>query len=204
MRIVKPSFETIERPPRERALHILCLAGGTCYHSAAEERDAEAQAAFVRRIVNSGHHSVLEHVSATVRLVVDRGVMAELTRHRLASFCLDESTRYCNYSDKDKFGGELTFVDHPSRDNGQYHAWKRFMQASESAYLDALMYGASPQEARSVLPNSLKTVIIMTANIREWMHIFSLRCAPAAHPDMRHIMCQVRDDFQAWLPEVFE
>lgn len=204
MRIVKASFEIVERLPRKRAIWLICLAGGTCYQSGAEERDAEAQSAFVRRIVERAHHSVLEHITVTVRLIVDRGVMAELTRHRVGVSFSIESTRYCNYSDKDKFGGELTFVDHPSRDNGQYHAWKRFMQASESAYLDALMYGASPQEARSVLPNSLKTVIIMTANIREWMHIFSLRCAPAAHPDMRHIMCQVRDDFQAWLPEVFE
>ena len=77
------------------------------------------------------------------------------------------------------------------------------MDTAENWYLAALQKGMSPQEARAVLPNSLKTTIIMTANIREWMHIFNLRCAKAAHPDMRHIMCQVRDDFQAWLPEVF-
>ncbi len=130
-------------------------------------------------------------------------MLAELTRHRLASFSV-ESTRYANYS-KDKFGNEITVIK-PffwKEDSPQYQEWEKAMRACESSYMALIENGAKAQEARSVLPNSLKTDIIITANIREWIHIFNLRCHKASHPQMRQIMLPLLDEFNKRLPVLF-
>lgn len=127
------------------------------------------------------------HQDVTVKFICDRGVSHELVRHRVASFA-QESTRYCNYSN-DKFGGELTVV-RPSWCNSNddiYKVWRDKCMEAESAYFLLLDCGATPQEARSVLPNSLKTEIIVTMNLDGWDHFFGLRCAKSAHPDMREV-----------------
>ena len=127
------------------------------------------------------------HQDITVKFICDRGVSHEIVRHRVASFA-QESTRYCNYS-QDKFGNEITVI-RPSwcgEGEDKYTAWKVGCQNAESAYFNMLADGATPQEARSVLPNSLKTEIIVTMNCDNWKHFFTLRCPSNAHPDMREV-----------------
>jgi thymidylate synthase (FAD) len=191
-----------EGPPR--------LAGDreSCSRCRGTGKEEPSSHKLVRRILDSGHLSVIEHASITVRFICDRGVTHELVRHRLAAYS-QESTRYCNYS-KGKFGGEVTFVKpcfwrtatHTELE--RYHMWCNAMQAAEGAYLDLLVKGASPQEARSVLPNSLKTEIVMTANLREWRHVFKLRCSEKAHPQMRQLMVPLRDELRGKIPLVFD
>ncbi len=190
-------------PAGEAVLANLELAGRTCYKS--EDRiTPDSAAAFVRRIIASGHHSVIEHASVSVRFVCDRGVSHELVRHRLAAFS-QESTRYANYA-QDRFGGEITVI-RPlfwRPDSPAYALWRAAMAQAEASYLELLSQGARPQEARSVLPNSLKTEIVMTANLREWRHVFNLRCSKAAHPQIREIMLPLLVRLQGDLPAVFE
>lgn len=210
MKIIKASAEIISCTPNLE--QVIELAGRTCYKS--EDKITEDSASgFIERIKNFKHESVLEHGSITVRFIVDRGVSHELVRHRLASFS-QESTRYCNYG-KDKFGNEITVIEpcffdqityETDKDNSRYFMrmeWERSCGASERAYFDLLSMGATPQEARSVLPNSLKTEVVMTANPREWRHVFRVRCAKEAHPQMREVMIPLRDTFVTHWPALF-
>lgn len=127
------------------------------------------------------------HQNVTVKFICDRGVSHEMVRHRVASFA-QESTRYCNYSN-DKFGGEITVIRPSWCEEGstEYSIWVTGCDRAESSYFDLLLAGCTPQEARSVLPNSLKTEIIVTMNLNDWDHFFDLRCAATAHPDMREV-----------------
>lgn len=184
------------------ALAIIERAGRTCYKS--EDRIGPGTAeAFVAMLRRRGHFSVLEHASATLRLVTDRGVTHELVRHRIASFS-QESTRYCNYG-----RSAVAFVRPVKADGGPafdgltHEWWLDAMKHAEAAYLALLAEGATPQDARSVLPNSLKTEIVVTANFREWLHVLDLRTSPAAHPQMRHIMGLVRGVLAAEVPALF-
>jgi thymidylate synthase (FAD) len=189
-------------PDPENALGLLEAAGRTCYKS--EDLITPVSASnFVQRIVNSGHLSVIEHVSVTVRLLCDRGITHELVRHRLAAYS-QESTRYANYS-QDKFGNELTFIAPLfwAPDSAIYGRWAAAMEAAEETYLYLLKEGALPQEARSVLPNSLKTEIVMSANLREWLHVFKMRCQQSAHPQAREIMLPLLREFSLRLPQIF-
>ena len=147
---------------------------------------------------------MIEHEKISVKMVCDRGVTHEIVRHRVASYS-QESTRYCNYQ-KDKFGNELTFIKPVfwSEDSEEYAVWKHMMQQCEEQYMHLIRLGASPQEARSILPNSLKTEIVVTMNLREWRHFFRLRTAGAAHPQMREIACMVLEEFRRQIPVVFE
>ena len=127
------------------------------------------------------------HQDITVKFICDRGVSHEIVRHRVASYA-QESTRYCNYGN-DKFGGEISVI-RPSwcgNGTGTYDAWFNGCLDAERSYLGLLAAGATPQEARSVLPNSTKTEIVVTANIDDWAHFFELRCTTSAHPDMREV-----------------
>lgn len=202
MKIIAPSHEILFMPDGETVLKNIELAGRTCYKSH-DKITPDSAAAFVKRILKSGHHSVIEHMAITVRFICDRGIMAELTRHRLASFSV-ESTRYANYA-KDKFGNEITVIQPPFWEEGSpaYERWKAAMERAEADYLALIRMGATAQEARSVLPNSLKTEIVTTANLREWRHIFSLRCDKAAHPQMREIMRPLLAEFHQRIPVVF-
>ena len=203
MKLIAPSFELLDKPDGAVMLQKLELAGRVCYKS--EERiTPDSAAGFVGRILQSGHESVLEHEKLTVRLICDRGVTHELVRHRIASYS-QESTRYCNYS-KDKFQRELTFI-RPffwESEPEKFAVWKKAMEHAEEAYLTLVDLGASPQEARSVLPNSLKTEIVVTMDLREWRHFFRLRTAPAAHPQMREIALPLLEAFRQTVPVVFD
>lgn len=196
MKICNSSFEILQFPTD---ISLLELCGRVCYKSEPKGQPEK----FVKKIIDNGHHSVIEHLSMTVKFVCDRAIANELVRHRLCSFS-QESTRYANYS-KDKFGNEITVIKPCfwSENSNQYSLWLSAMHACEIAYMDLLRCGATPQEARSVLPNSLKTDIIITANIREWIHIFNLRCSKAAHPQIRQIMLPLLDEFNRRLPVLF-
>jgi thymidylate synthase (FAD) len=203
MQITEPFFEILHMPPGDFIIKHIEVAARTCYKS--EDKISETSAAkLIKSLIKSGHHSVLEHASISVKIVCDRGISHEIVRHRLCSFS-QESTRYANYS-KDKFGNEITvikpfFWDEQSE---AYQEWLSAMKATENAYLRLIQMGASAQEARSVLPNSLKTEIVVTANIREWRHIFFLRCGKAAHPQIREVMLPILSEFKQQIPVLFE
>ncbi len=206
MKIIKASASIVAATDNMEQL--LELAGRVCYKSEDRITDTSASA-FIRRMHDSKHESVLEHAAITVRVICDRGVSHELVRHRLASFS-QESTRYCNYS-KDKHGQEITVIEPcfwPEGGNEEFQHkprqyWKISCESSEAFYFRLLRLGATPQEARSVLPNSLKTEVVMTANPREWNHIFRLRCSPQAHPQMREIMIPLHQEFARRWPSLF-
>lgn len=143
-------------------------------------------------------------MALSVRFVCDRGVSHEIVRHRLAAYC-QESTRYCNYS-KGDFGGEITVIKPLYLEEGtaEHRIWKRSCETAEIAYFDLLTEGCSPQEARAVLPNSLKTEVVMTADIREWRHFIKLRNSSAAHPQMREVAGMLAVLFKDNYPVFFE
>jgi thymidylate synthase (FAD) len=202
MKIVAPGFEILTPLDPPALLARLERAGRTCYLS--EGRAAAGSAGpFVRSLIHRGHLSVIEHESLSLRLICDRGVSHELVRHRLASFS-QESTRYVNYGHGPE-GRGLTVIKPLFFEEGseKYARWLLAMEAAEAAYLGLLDAGATAQEARTVLPHSLKTEIVITANLREWRHILALRCGSAAHPQMREIMNLVQYRFQELLPEIF-
>ena len=203
MKIIEPYFEIMDEVDGRKMLQKIEKIGRVCYKS--EELITEDSAeTFVRNILKRGHESVIEHEKISVKMVCDRGVTHEIVRHRVASYS-QESTRYCNYQ-KDKFGNELTFIKPVfwSEDSEEYAVWKHMMQQCEEQYMHLIRLGASPQEARSILPNSLKTESVVTMNLREWRHFFRLRTAGAAHPQMREIACMVLEEFRRQIPVVFE
>lgn len=203
MKVIKPYVEFITPVNGEVILKRLEECGRVCYKSEAKISDTSAQG-FVRGIIKREHEAVLEHCSFTVRFVCDRGVSHEIVRHRMASYC-QESTRYCNYS-KGDFGGEITVIEPCFLVPGTpgYRMWEKSCKLSETAYFDLLDYGCSPQEARAVLPNSLKTEVVMTTNIREWRHFLKLRTAKAAHPQMREVATQLLKMLRESVPVLFD
>ena len=195
MKIIQPKV-IIEAYP-DNLTKIIEKAIRTCYKS--EDRIEEgSDIAIIERIKQNNHESCLEHGSITVRFICDRGVTHELVRHRLAAYS-QESTRYCNYS-KGKFDSGITVIEPfffgDSVTSRVYSIWEDSCIKTEKDYLELLAYGATAQEARSVLPNSLKTEIVMTANPREWRHVFKMRTSNAAHPQIRQIMCPLLEEFR--------
>jgi thymidylate synthase (FAD) len=198
MKIVQPGVQLLWITPD--ASKMIELAGRTCYKSE-DAITEESSGAFCYKMNRSGHHAMLEHASASFRIITDRGVSHEIVRHRIASYA-QESTRYCNYSGS-KFGNECSFIRPPGLTKEQYITWDRACRNAESDYLRMLREGCSAQIARSVLPNCLKTEIVMTANIREWMHFIKLRSSIAAHPQIRPIADQIHEVLRHHLPEIF-
>lgn len=196
MKVVKQSAELLSITPN--AMRLIEQAGRVCYKSEEKMKCVcedgcsvcnKRTIAFVQKIIASGHESVIEHASASILFITDRGMTHELVRHRLCAYS-QESTRYCNYGNND---GGITVIQ-PVAKNGLDHpggmdAWKQAMAESESSYLRLLGMGWPPQWARSVLPTCLKTEIVTTANFREWRHIFKLRATnPRAHPQIRDLI----------------
>ena len=203
MKIVNASYH-IETPiDGAEILKRIEKAGRTCYKS--EDRITEESAkVFVRKLIERGHESVLEHESITVRFICDRGISHEIVRHRLASYS-QESTRYCNYSG-DRFGSELTCIKPCFWEEWTlaYKQWSLAVAFAEKEYFSLLDCGCTPQQARSVLPNSIKTEVVMTANLREWRHFLKLRTAKAAHPQMRELTVPLLHELQERIPVVFD
>jgi thymidylate synthase (FAD) len=207
MRIIEPRA-VIETPIHgeygQRMLELIERAARTCYKSEGKMGPGTAPD-FVRKLTQvKKHESVIEHASATVRFIVDRGVSHELVRHRLAAYS-QESTRYCNYG-QEGFGKGITVI-RPcwlDLDSQEGLIWQHHCQEVEHAYFHFLKRGWSPQQARSLLPNCLKTEVVMTCNMREWRHVFRMRTSPAAHPQMRQVMAPLLDLFKTHLPPLFE
>ncbi len=202
MRIIEPSITLESELTQDQVLKHLEKAGRVCYKS--ESRISETSAEqFIKNILKSGHESVIEHVSLTVRVVCDRGVSHEIVRHRLASYS-QESTRYCNYS-SDKFSNELTLIKPCFWAEGskEYLLWENAMLEIEKTYNALIATGAAPQEARSVLPNSLKTELLMTMNLREWRHFLRLRTSLSAHPQIRQVALMIYQVFLKKYPVIF-
>ncbi len=203
VRISRASVEFVDAIDGEALLRKIESAGRTCYKS---EGKIGAQSApqFVRSILQRGHESVIEHEKVTVRIVCDRGVSHEIVRHRIGSYS-QESTRFCNYS-KNGFGGEITVIEPSfwSDEPAMLERWTEAMLLAESAYLGLIDAGATPEQARSVLPNSLKTEIVVTYNLREWRHFLRLRTSAAAHPQIREIADEILRVFRERIPVIFD
>ena len=203
MQIINAGYEFITPIDGKIILQRIEQVGRICYKSENLITEDSAKK-FCENIIKCRHEAVLEHCSFTVKFIVDRGVSHEIVRHRVASYC-QESTRYCNYS-KDKFGNEITVIKPCfwNENSDLYRDWKSAMKMAESHYFDLLIQGATPQEARSVLPNSLKTEIVMTANIREWRHFLKLRTSSAAHPQIREVTVPLLKELQEKIPILFD
>ena len=203
MRIIKPSFEILGNPNPSAILQNIETFGRVCYKSEGLITGDSAEP-FIRRIIKSGHESVIEHEKITVKFVCDRGVTHEIVRHRIASYS-QESTRYCNYS-REKFGNELTFIKPVfwPEDSQEYKVWEKQMQLIEDNYLKLIQLGATPEQARSILPNSLKTEIVVSMNLREWRHFFRLRTSNRAHPQMREVSIPLFKKLCEMLPPIFD
>lgn len=187
MKILKPSVKliTCTRNPEK----VIETCGRVCYRSESKG----SSGAFVKKLIQSGHESVIEHASATFLILCDRGVSHEIVRHRLASYS-QESTRYVKYDDME--------VILPS------NTQKEFKESSalyfcEQAYKHMIEHGLKPQIARAILPTCLATRIMVTANFREWRHIIKLRTSSAAHPQIRPIFKKVHKILMKKAPNVF-
>lgn len=209
MRLILPKYDIITKIGGLDMLRRIEVAGRTCYKSEGQMTE-DSTNRFIASIIRRGHESVIEHESISVRFVVDRGVTHEMVRHRLCSFS-QESTRYCRYD------GGVTFIIPPWVDiePGVYdgrsygyergsHLWFCSMLDAERCYLELLEHAWTPQQARAVLPNSLKTEIVWTANLREWRHILKLRTSKAAHPQMREIMTPLLNELKEAIPIMFD
>ena len=218
MKLIEPYIEIIDDIDGNEILKKIERIGRVCYKSENNITDYSAER-FIKNIIKNGHESVLEHVSISVRVICDRGVSHEIVRHRIASYS-QESTRYCNYS-KDKFNNELTFIKpcwfkystsdimqeedfYDSEMNESDKDWLHHMKRCENIYFDMLQHGATPEQARSILPNSLKTEIVMTMNLREWRHFFKLRASKNAHPQMREVALIMLNLLKDEIPVVFD
>lgn len=204
MNAIVPTFEIVDMPTRERCLALLEAAARTCYQS--HDKIAEGTAtALLQAIIDRGHESVLEHEKITVRVVLSRAILDEWTRHRLASFSV-ESTRYCRYATDIEFIRPWwwTLEADAKVAEKKRALWTESMESAEAFYKAALDLGFAPQDARGNLPLDLKTEMVTTANLREWRHIFKLRCASAAHPEFKRISRPLLLAFQKRIPEIFE
>ena len=219
MNILRAGFEIltpISEGGIEELKHIEKI-GRVCYKSEGNiTEDGESAKKFVKMLINRGHEAMIEHSSLSVRFTVDRGVSHELVRHRIASFA-QESTRYVNYS-LDKFGNEINVInirDGIDLDNKMKNMdssiidailreWFSAMKDAEKHYMKMIELGATPQIARSVLPNSTKTEITITANYREWRNFFKLRVPATAHPQMREVTIPLLKELKNRLPIIFD
>lgn len=173
-------------------------AARTCYKS--ENRiTTDSAKALIKRLIDSGHEAMIEFGDLTVRFITNRGVTHEMVRHRLCSFA-QESTRYVKYD------GEMEFIKPvwwKVSTKKEREVWLRAMENSEIAYQELLRLNWKPQQAREVLPNSLKTEIVVKGNFREWRHIFNLRCSSKAHPQMYELMRPLLKELQEQIPIIF-
>lgn len=206
MKVIKPAIFIEQELDEDKILKTIERAGRTCYKSEHLVSEESAKR-FVANIIKLGHESVIEHEKITVRIICDRGVTHEIVRHRIASYS-QESTRYCNYCN-DKFGSELTFIEpcffstDSEQDAENKKIWLETMDTIEKSYNLLIKNGAKPEEARSILPNSLKTEIVVTMNLRAWRHFLKLRTDKSAHPQIREVSNMILNEFKEKLPTIF-
>lgn len=210
MRIVDAGY-TILTPISEggiKELQHIERIGRTCYKSEDKiSEDGESAKKFVKGLIARKHDAMLEHSTLSVSFTVDRGVSHEMVRHRIMSFA-QESTRYCNYAGN-KFGNEITVI-RPNffiPDTVDWDTWEDACRSAERNYFRLIELGWKPEQARSVLPNSLKTEITMTGNYREWRHFFFLRACNGtgpAHPQIREVAVPLLKEVATKIPVIFD
>lgn len=199
MQIIEQSWEWLQKP--RSPLEIIESAGRTCYKSETRVKHGSAEK-FVKMILLNKHETVIEHISASVRFITNRGVTHELVRHRLASFS-QESTRYVKYDKNMEFIKPVWWNEENYPEEAKA-IWTKTMEDAEKAYRKALKAGDRPEQAREILPHALKTEIVVTANLREWRHIFHARCSNSSHPQIRALMRDCLKGFSEEIPIVFD
>lgn len=227
MIFIKPSYEILTNIDGEKILKNIEKIARLCYKSENKINDDSAKV-LIKSLISRDHTAMIEHESISVKFICDRGVSHEIVRHRLASFA-QESTRYCNYSNKEKFGNHLSVIVQPGMnpdeftphyanfetiveewfgntlmDHDAIDYWLFANCVAEFCYLSLIRKGWTPEQARSVLPTDIKTEIVVTANLREWRNIFKLRTAKAAHPQMRELMIPLLNEFKEKIPIIFD
>ena len=202
MKIVDPYIQ-VEKVNGIQIMKNIERACRTCYRSEGKITE-ESYKTLLKNCITRGHESVLEHEKITIRMYCDVGVYKDLTRHRVASFSI-ESTRYCNYG-KDKFDNELKVIKpcNIEEETDIYVNWKNACEAIEKNYMEMSNKGALPDQLRMILPHSVAAEVTMTANIREWKHILSLRASNHTHPSIRQLMIPLLLHFKQIMPEIFE
>jgi thymidylate synthase (FAD) len=222
MKLIRPYTEILTPINGKEILQTLEKVARTCYKS--EDKITEDSAEkMIQMLISKGHEAMIEFFDIIVKFVCDRGVSHELVRHRIASFA-QESTRYCNYSNN-KFKNTVTFIipNWLKLKEGEFTNIEEILQSNnlkddnsleeryifsllqcEKSYLYLIEKGWQPQQARSVLPNSLKTEINIKMNLREWRHFFKLRTPTAAHPQMRELTIPLLKEFQSKIPIIFD
>lgn len=217
MNIIKPTYEITSIQNGMDAIKLVEKVGRTCYMSNDKiTEDGESAVRFNKMLINNGHEAMLEHSMITVMFTVDRGVTHEFVRHRTASFA-QESTRYVNYS-KGKFGNQIGVIDitggidldgkmskmSAEEKMAVLNLWYEAIESAEKYYMKMIELGATPQIARSVLPNSTKATLTITTNFREWRHILKLRTAPDAHPQIREVCIPLLTELKKRIPVIFD
>lgn len=198
---IAPSFKIESSVDGDQILREIELYARNCYKSEEKIGSIEATKKFVGRLMfTNKHEGIVDHHIVTVRIICDRGISHEIVRHRIAAY-LQESTRYCDYGKS----GEIQVIEiAPHMTAPQRALWWLAMKAAEGFYNGLRLLGCTPQIARSVLPNSLKTEVIMTLNLRSWRNFFQLRVAPNAHPQLREITVPLLAEFKQLIPVIFD
>lgn len=203
VRLIEPSYEIWTPLDGDYILRFIEKCARNCYKSEGVINDHSAEK-MVKKLIELGHTAMLEHFNITVKITTDLGCYKDITRHRHVSYAI-ESTRYCNYG-KDKFGSEITFIKpaHIPEGTPMYDAWYKGICEIEKQYMEIVKCGGNADHARMLLPHSVKADVVMTANLREWRHVLSLRTASAAHPTVQQIMKLLLQEFKAKIPVVFD
>lgn len=198
MKIIQPSIEILTPLDGDYILKFLEKCGRVCYKS--EDKITEDSAEkFVRALIKSGHESVIEHYSITVKVVCSRAISHQIVRHRIGAYS-QESQRYVNYKDG------IEVIEQPGLSDGYWPEtfWVAGMEHSEQYYNDLIRTGVSPEVARDVLPNATATTLVITYNLRQWRHFLRQRTSFAADPQIRIIAGMILKEFKAQVPVIFE
>lgn len=219
MKVLKAQAYVLTKISQDQVMGHLESAGRICYKSEDNIKPGSA-AVLVRNLITQGHESVLEHIKVSALVICDRSISHQIVRHRLASYS-QESQRYCNYS-KEKFDGHVRFIiptwleneenlikdmlvfGYSKQISSQASRWVKSMLSAERNYQDLLSQGWLPEQARVVLPNSTKTELIMSMNLREWRHFLKLRTSKSSDPQIRNLALKLLEDFNSYLPVIFE
>jgi thymidylate synthase (FAD) len=205
MQIVEPKYEFTSPIDGAQMLKHIERVARTCYKSEDKISDDLSSAKkMIANLVRLGHHAMIEHCSFSAKFTCDVGFYKDLTRHRLASFAI-ESTRWINYSG-DKFGSELAFIRPVNIAEGtpEYALWLETMQKIEDNYMAMAKLGCKPDQLRMLLPHSTKAEVNLTANLREWRHIFELRALGHAHPSIKQLLRPMLREVAAKIPVIFD
>lgn len=218
MQIVRNGSFIILTPEEELKSQFLRIekAGRTCYRSEGKKITQESAGKFTRMLIKREHFSVIEHSLMTVLFTdISRGFTHEMVRHRLCSFS-QESTRYVDYAkgelnpDLEKF--QLKCIVPPHKDENEKVYVKDWgslslidmLKGIESFYRALRKAGWIPEDARQVLPNAINADIVVSADFREWRHIFEMRTQKAAHWEIRQVVGDLLEKVKQIIPVVFE